>query len=1188
MERTLPNLKSEINVLNLIENAKKFIESQDLTNAEYYLNLASLSPEIEFNSKIQAMAIRSYIHFSSKRECIVLLIANKILKEITKLKNDVETSTLFSFLRCFYRAGDLLSKNKKLFLSAFFFYKAKNYCESFESQMNNNDTKNSLELNLIKVLDEISNFLKIQKEKYLLDIDNRNGNIQMFRKIFLSENYSLNLETNCNSVYLVSTMWMNNLIYFLKKDQSAVDKTFERRNVCLLYFNDGIRKEEYRKYLGNFPGPINNYFITELKDFWFDPIDEEQYTNLFLRKDAKENSDFIYVNDTDFRLLKSYFNVNFEIERRLKRKSDDGMLIDGQTKLAEPKIEIHLRRIKILVLSDLLIDAFNKQLIRPRYIQISKTKSLFDLKLKILRCLEYESKKELVDLTNLQIRFIIPEFSILNKKRQIFEIVYSYTNKSSQFKLRGKELNDHKILIEDLKIAAKDLVIIEIKHQGDLRKNWFINLYKEAAENQILCSFCEKEVTSQPVVCDFCENYSYCSINCKIRDQHHIKYHENINKLYKKKIELDDIVSIDIDELISKNSKRGLTGLKNLGNTCFMNSALQCLSNSEELTKYFLLKKFLEEVNKKNKYGSGGQIAKAYYDLIKELWLEHNTYLSPWDFRQIFIGFVKQFAGFSQHDSHEMLAYMMDALHEDLNRVKEKPYFELKEKSNNETDEEASRRWWDSHLSRENSIIVDLFHGQYKSTITCPDCSRISITYDAFMHLGLPIPSGKCKAKVKFFPLPSNSYMMYEIDCSIDENTSIIDIKSAVGNFYFNYLRNCENKFQNNLTSEFNLEAISTTGKAFKKIIPDYNSNRHLLHAYENNNEIIVYQTELPARSKDTVTFYTLPFEYIEERSFFGMKNKTTQPIFYVKPFTLNANSKVYDLYISLFKYYRKIIKDINRERTYERFISNYENEEYVRKEFKMYFEDDSIPFKLFLVNNKSDNSQCEYCGKCCEMCLLDLNLKSKLGDIPALQNEKRPLLIYLEILNCNQNRLIDNLDMNSAGKNIFFRNGSINVYDCLDAFRIDEKLEKENSWYCSACKKHQEAFKKLEIYKPPNLLIIQFKRFKIKTTNVIIGALTNKKNDSLIEFPIDNLDLRNYVVSDCEKSNAIYDLYAISQHYGSLSSGHYTAVCRNRDRWYSFDDERVSRLTEENIVTSAAYLLFYKKRSLTCLKINN
>ena len=100
-----------------------------------------------------------------------------------------------------------------------------------------------------------------------------------------------------------------------------------------------------------------------------------------------------------------------------------------------------------------------------------------------------------------------------------------------------------------------------------------------------------------------------------------------------------------------------------------MNSAIQCLSSVEELTKYFLLKKYLEEINKSNKNGAKGKIAEAYYSLIFELWNGNSRYINPWDFRQIFVSFVKQFAGFSQQDSDEMLTFVLDSLHEDLNRV---------------------------------------------------------------------------------------------------------------------------------------------------------------------------------------------------------------------------------------------------------------------------------------------------------------------------------------------------------------------------------------------------------------------------------------------------------------------------------------------------------------------------------------
>uniref|UniRef100_A0A8B9NMQ3 Ubiquitin carboxyl-terminal hydrolase n=1 Tax=Accipiter nisus TaxID=211598 RepID=A0A8B9NMQ3_9AVES len=186
-------------------------------------------------------------------------------------------------------------------------------------------------------------------------------------------------------------------------------------------------------------------------------------------------------------------------------------------------------------------------------------------------------------------------------------------------------------------------------------------------------------------------------------------------------------------------SQPGLCGLSNLGNTCFMNSALQCLSNTPPLTDYFLEDKYEAEINQNNPLGMRGEIAEAYAELIKQIWSGRQSHVAPRMFKTQVGRFAPQFSGYQQQDSQELLAFLLDGLHEDLNRVKKKPYLELKD-ANGRPDSEVAKEAWENHRLRNDSIIVDIFHGLFKSTLVCPKCSKVSVTFDPFCYLTLPLP----------------------------------------------------------------------------------------------------------------------------------------------------------------------------------------------------------------------------------------------------------------------------------------------------------------------------------------------------------------------------------------------------------------------------------------------------------------
>lgn len=82
----------------------------------------------------------------------------------------------------------------------------------------------------------------------------------------------------------------------------------------------------------------------------------------------------------------------------------------------------------------------------------------------------------------------------------------------------------------------------------------------------------------------------------------------------------------------------------------------------------------------------------------------------------------------------------MDSIHEDLNRILHKPFTETVEGSKNSNENETARKSWVNFLKRNYSFLINMFYGQFKSLVECPNCPHHSMTFDPFQLVSLSIP----------------------------------------------------------------------------------------------------------------------------------------------------------------------------------------------------------------------------------------------------------------------------------------------------------------------------------------------------------------------------------------------------------------------------------------------------------------
>ncbi|XP_076684437.1 uncharacterized protein LOC143377259 isoform X4 [Andrena cerasifolii] len=190
-----------------------------------------------------------------------------------------------------------------------------------------------------------------------------------------------------------------------------------------------------------------------------------------------------------------------------------------------------------------------------------------------------------------------------------------------------------------------------------------------------------------------------------------------------------------------RDERCGLNGLRNIGNTCFMNSVIQCLSNTRPLLEYLLNEQYLADINTTTSSMKGALI-KAFSQVIHELWeVGGDHVVNTTALKSQIQRFAPRFMGYSQQDAQEFLRYLLEGLHEDVNRVTVKPQPIHTDIPEMYTDSQKAVESWKRYLRSEDSMIVDVFVGQLRSSLHCTACDHVSVTLDPVWDLSLPIPA---------------------------------------------------------------------------------------------------------------------------------------------------------------------------------------------------------------------------------------------------------------------------------------------------------------------------------------------------------------------------------------------------------------------------------------------------------------